>query len=234
MMTPVEQTEDTGVKSISSSDLVPSSRKFDTLLAEKVMGWTKWNDEWYLMREGEQPQWRGENFWSPTHEASAAQLVWIRCLLRAREMGYELSMSVDGDNRYNINGDHPVGKRLLVIDVDPCMVVCRFACLLFELDAPSPYDHDPIGAHAPPESVMEYTVTRGLQPPVARGERRYKLTALIDLAKQMRVGDAVALRLSEAQTFRIILAALGYECVTDGYRCKEPGKTLAFKLVPGK
>jgi hypothetical protein len=46
----------------------------------------------------------------------------------------------------------------------------------------------------------------------------------------MEEGDAVELTQAEAQTFRVILEALGNSCVSDGWRCKTVGKTLVFKL----
>jgi hypothetical protein len=56
------------------------------------------------------------------------------------------------------------------------------------------------------------------------------LARLIALSREMEIGDAVALTLSESQTMRIILQAQGHQCATDGWRCPEPGKTLVFKL----
>ena len=78
---------------------------------------------------------------------------------------------------------------------------------------------------------MTYRIVVGMSPPVAsRPLTRNSLDGLIELAKKMDRGDAAILSQSEVQTFRIILIALGFRCITDGYRCDVVGKTLAFKL----
>jgi hypothetical protein len=80
---------------------------------------------------------------------------------------------------------------------------------------------------------MSYQILKGLE--VHRHDHpahRSTLIGLVKLAKQMEVGDAVLLRSSEAQTFRIILAALDFRCVTDGWNSSDPTRVLAFKLAP--
>lgn len=78
-----------------------------------------------------------------------------------------------------------------------------------------------------------YTILKGITPPLpSRPLKRTSLDDLLEAAKRMEVGDAVVMRLSEAQVFRYLLFALGFHCVTDGYRCPERGRTLVFKL-PG-
>ena len=52
------------------------------------------------------------------------------------------------------------------------------------------------------------------------------------LSREMEVGDAAHMCLSDAQQFRIILAAQGFDCVSDGYRSEVTGMTLVFKLAP--
>ena len=77
-----------------------------------------------------------------------------------------------------------------------------------------------------------YTIRKDLiPPPRSRALRRTSLENLIDLAKQMEVNDAVVVRLCDAQMLRIILITLGFECLTDGYHCPVPGKTLLFKIA---
>jgi len=78
---------------------------------------------------------------------------------------------------------------------------------------------------------MNYQIVKGLSEPTARPLSRNSLDDLIELAKTMDTGDAAVLSLSEVQTFRIILVAQNFRCVTDGFRCKVHGKTLAFKLA---
>ena len=78
---------------------------------------------------------------------------------------------------------------------------------------------------------MSYNIIKGMAPPNMRPSRQVNLDNLVNLAREMQVGDAVSLRLSEANQFRIILAAQGFECRTDGWRCTVPGKILAFKLL---
>jgi hypothetical protein len=80
----------------------------------------------------------------------------------------------------------------------------------------------------------DYMILRRMVPPIPRPTpvgRGDTLQALILCANQMAVGDAVVLSNSEAQTFRVILAAQGFLCVTDGYRCPQRTKLLAFKLA---
>jgi hypothetical protein len=79
--------------------------------------------------------------------------------------------------------------------------------------------------------VQGFIVHTGLRPPNDREMRRVVLDGLLVLADQMAVGDAVELRLAQAQQMRVILAAKGYECKTDGYSCRTRGKTLVFKLA---
>lgn len=78
---------------------------------------------------------------------------------------------------------------------------------------------------------MAYEVIHSLQPPLGRPQRRKSLDALVEVANAMSVGDAVVLTLSEANVLRTILAAQGFSCVTDGYRCNAKGKLLVFKLA---
>jgi hypothetical protein len=78
-----------------------------------------------------------------------------------------------------------------------------------------------------------YTVVKGITPPLpSRPLKRTSLDGLLEVAQRMEVGDAVVMRSAEAQVFRYLLFALGYHCITDGYRCTVRGCTLAFKL-PG-
>lgn len=81
---------------------------------------------------------------------------------------------------------------------------------------------------------MRHIIHCGMEPPAGRPDKtiRSKLPGLIATAKEMALGDCVELTLSEAGTFRIILLAMGYECRTDGWRCKTRGKILAFKMNP--
>jgi hypothetical protein len=78
---------------------------------------------------------------------------------------------------------------------------------------------------------MDYKIIKGHKSPAARPAHRKVLNELVALASRMEVGDAVALKLSDAQLLRIILAAQGFDCVTDGWHCEENGKTLVFKLA---
>lgn len=73
-------------------------------------------------------------------------------------------------------------------------------------------------------------IRKGLRPPNGRPAKRSKLPGLIALADRMEVGDAAVLSLSDSQTFRVVLAAKGFLCLTDGDHCEVRGKTLAFKL----
>jgi hypothetical protein len=81
---------------------------------------------------------------------------------------------------------------------------------------------------------MNYEIAKNLRRPKSRPSRRKSLDDLVALAKRMRAGHAALLPFSEVQTFRIILAAQGYACVSDGYRTTgEPGKGIwCFKLKP--
>ena len=74
-------------------------------------------------------------------------------------------------------------------------------------------------------------IQKGLRIPTGRPAKRQNLNALVALAREMQPGDAVALRLSDANVMRIILVAQGFDCVTDGYACTERGKILVFKLA---
>lgn len=78
--------------------------------------------------------------------------------------------------------------------------------------------------------MVNYKIITGMQPPTTRDLKRTKLDALVSLAKDMSVGDAAILTTSEAQIFRYILTAQGFMCLTDGWRCPDRTKTLAFKL----
>ena len=75
-----------------------------------------------------------------------------------------------------------------------------------------------------------FQIVKGLKAPLGRPLRRGILDDLIELAESMAVGDAVMLRLSEANQFRIILAAQGWLCLTDGYACPDKRRVYAFKL----
>ena len=82
---------------------------------------------------------------------------------------------------------------------------------------------------------MTFRITYQLKPPVGRPVRRTSLDDLVDLANIMVVGGAALLTQSQAQTFRIILAAQGFHCVTDGYRSPDtpgeyPRRIWCFKL----
>ena len=83
-------------------------------------------------------------------------------------------------------------------------------------------------------AIPPYTVTKGRQPRLGRPQRRVSLDRLLALADKMETGDAVLLTSSEAQTFRTILAAKGFDCVTDGYASPDteyPRRTCVFKLA---
>ena len=79
---------------------------------------------------------------------------------------------------------------------------------------------------------MRYETKKGLRLPKARQPKRQSLDDLIALAKRMRAKEAALLPYPQVQTFRIILATLGYDCVTDGYRTTgEPGNLIwCFKI----
>lgn len=80
--------------------------------------------------------------------------------------------------------------------------------------------------------LQKRTILKNLRlPPRSRALKRTSLENLIELAKEMEVNDAVIVRCCDAQTLRIILLALGFECITDGYHCPERGKTLLFKIA---
>jgi hypothetical protein len=79
---------------------------------------------------------------------------------------------------------------------------------------------------------MEFDVVKGLNVPQGRSPHPGRLRELIQLAKKLEVGSAVLLRLSEAQTFRIILTTLGWQCVTDSRTSPDPIRILCFKLDP--
>lgn len=114
-------------------------RKFDDLLAEKVMGWTLENGSWWLMGS-EGKLWRAGRLWKPTVEAAAAELVWIRCLLKARDFRQGLTVTLDDHGRF------VVGTLIFSTTVkDPSwnLAVCRCACRLFDLQAPEPYNRNP-------------------------------------------------------------------------------------------
>lgn len=113
-------------------ELVPD-RKLDNLLAEKVMGWTMWQDDWYL-QDGHEWKFRHIRLFAPTANPIASQQIWIKCLEKAREMGYEVVMELDDRNRVHINGHHPVAMRLLVIDAEINHAICRFAAKLFGIE----------------------------------------------------------------------------------------------------
>jgi len=109
------------------------NRKMDKVIAEKVMGWTLWNDDWYSRVDS---GWKFQHvkLFYPTANPIASQMVWLRCMEKAREMGYELAMELDDQNRVHINGHHPVAKRLLVIDRNINYAISRFAVTLFDLE----------------------------------------------------------------------------------------------------
>jgi hypothetical protein len=81
---------------------------------------------------------------------------------------------------------------------------------------------------------MDYVIHKGVELPTGRPEKRRhrKVMDMVRLARHMEIGDCVELTLSEAATFRTVMLALGQGvmCVTDGWRCRTRGKTLAFKV----
>ena len=79
---------------------------------------------------------------------------------------------------------------------------------------------------------MSYRIVKGLKPHPQRPKRRTVLDRLLALSREMEVGDAAHMCLSDAQQFRIILAAQGFDCVSDGYRSEVANMTLVFKLAP--
>jgi len=79
---------------------------------------------------------------------------------------------------------------------------------------------------------MTYQTTQGLQPPATRRPtKRQSLDDLVMLANGMEINEAALLTLSEAQTFRVILAAQGFNCVTDGYRSPPGRRIWCFKIT---
>lgn len=120
---------------------VTPKRQFDFLLASKVMEWEQWQGDWYTPWDttDQMRKFRYEfGCWKPTESANCAELIWVKCLVRACDMGYKISQEVK-DGKFHINGDHPVAKRLLVVDVCLGMAICRFAALLFDFIPPEPY-----------------------------------------------------------------------------------------------
>lgn len=116
-------------------------RQFDCLLATKVMGWEQWQGDWYTAwdaRDQSRKYRYDTGLWRPTECAQCAELVWIKCLVKAHDMGYQITQEAK-DGKFHINGDHPVAKRLLVVDVRLDMAICRFAALLFDFTPPEPY-----------------------------------------------------------------------------------------------
>ena len=82
---------------------------------------------------------------------------------------------------------------------------------------------------------MSFRITNELRPPIGRPLRRKSLDELVELSRIMTVGEAALLTNSQAQTFRVILAAQGFACVTDGYRSPDtpgsyPRRIWCFKL----
>ena len=82
---------------------------------------------------------------------------------------------------------------------------------------------------------MSFRITSDLKPPLVRPFKRTSLDELVELASIMSIGEAALLTNSQAQTFRVILAAQGFLCVTDGWRTPDkPGegirRTWCFKL----
>ena len=79
--------------------------------------------------------------------------------------------------------------------------------------------------------INHYCVVRGAPlPHNNRVPKRTKLNDLIALAHSMKPGEAAVVSQSDGQTLRLILNAIGFDCITDGYHCEERGKTLAFKI----
>lgn len=87
--------------------------------------------------------------------------------------------------------------------------------------------------------MPSYRIIKGLTPPSGRDARRTKLDDLIILAGEMEIGDAALMTSAESQTFRVVLAAQGFACVTDGYASHrfnvdkmegDLSKILVFKL----
>lgn len=121
--------------------------EFSDGLASKVMGWTLIGDDWHRQDEDQKYKRVGARItWTPLSDARSTELLWIKCLEKAKETGYVLSQETNGtgqDRRYHINGDHPAAKRLLVVDPDYKVAVCRFAAALFDFTPPYPYEINP-------------------------------------------------------------------------------------------
>ena len=77
---------------------------------------------------------------------------------------------------------------------------------------------------------MSYEIIHNPTPPTPRKACRTHLDDLVSLAKSMQPGEAVLLSNSDAQTFRVIMAAQGFKCATDGWRSNDRSKLLTFKL----
>jgi len=79
-----------------------------------------------------------------------------------------------------------------------------------------------------------HQVIPGLPPPAARPSGSTRLQQLILLADSMNSGDAAVVLNTEVATMRIILATLGYNSATDGWRSEpalmDPRHILLFKL----
>ena len=75
-----------------------------------------------------------------------------------------------------------------------------------------------------------YAIAHGMLPHAGRPAKGSSMRTLIALAKHMRCGQAVLLSYSDMNTFRTILAAQGYSCVSDAYQSSVTGKTWVFKL----
>jgi hypothetical protein len=133
-------------KTLSSLPTKPLSalRQMDEILALEVMGWERWQEDWYLSAKGTEPRKFQVYYplWCPTRDSECSMRIWLRCLHRAKETNYKLSMNLEGNN-VHIVGDHPTFRRLGVIDPDIHIGICRFAFELFGLTLPSPYDHNP-------------------------------------------------------------------------------------------
>lgn len=119
-------------------DDIATKRDLDDLLAEKVMGWTLQNGDWYMVFPaiGSSPKFRSHRLWSPSSDAEAAEQVWIRCLTKTRDLGYELCVEVDDEGRIHFNCHHAQLQRLVIIDLNWRMGVCRLALKLNGLDGP--------------------------------------------------------------------------------------------------
>jgi hypothetical protein len=113
-----------------------SQREFDDFLAQHVMGWSIWNGDWYSsIPDGH--KFQHVRIWTPTSDPAAAMQVLAKCLEKAQCLNYVISIDQDSEGRYHVNGDHPIAKRLLVIDLSLEMAVCRFALQLFDIDPAS-------------------------------------------------------------------------------------------------